>query len=159
LEDTLGYIIVFGLIIVFTLIYFSKKENEKLFSLTKKLYSFGSFDVLIKKKGSDIEHIILKTETFGQSFNQPSEIILEIPFNENNKTKTVIKLPANIIYSQSVNEYHINYNDFSIFMEHHRKQHQPFRFVIIFHNNKMKSGYIAFNKYGKIYIPDSGRYN
>jgi hypothetical protein len=160
LEDILGYIIVFGLIIVFTLIYFSKKENEKLFSLTKKLYSFGSLDVMIKKKGSDIEFIILKTESFKHQFNKIADILIEFPDTEKNKEPVSIEMPDKLFHSKSFNEYYISYHDFLQFTEQFRKQHEPFRFVIDYKNaNKMKSGNLAFNKYRKVYLPDSGRYN
>ena len=154
MEDILGYIIIFGLLIAFTWIYFSKKEKRKEFSLTNKKYSFGSIDLLVRKKASEIECLLLKINPASSN----AEIVLDLI--KSNRTVDSLLIPPDLIVEENTENYCILFDELKMFLKDKTGTFDSFRFVIILkNNNKLKTGILAFNKRYSVYIPDTGRYN
>jgi len=154
LEDILGYIIIFGLIIAFTWIYYSKKEKRKEFSLTNKNYSFGSINLLIRKKATEIECLLLKINPEASN----AEIMLELI--KSNRTVETFLLPSELIIKENTKNYCILFDELKIYLKDKSGTFDSFRFVIINkNNNKLKTGIIAFNKRYSVFVPDTGFYN
>ncbi len=154
MEDILGYIIIFGLLIAFIWIYFSKKEKRKEFSLTKKNYSFGSINLLIRKKASEIECLLLQVNPATSN----AEILLELI--KSNRTVETFLLPQELIIKENTENYCILFEELKTYLKNKAGIFDSFRFVIILkNNNKLKTGILAFNKRYSVYIPDTGRYN
>jgi len=158
MENILTYIIIFGLLLVFTLIYFSSKEKSKKVLLTKKNYSFGSIHVLLEKKGSEIESLIVQL-----IFSKSSHVAIKDVFIElidKNGEFSKLTLPNEIINKTIDNEYFLSYSEFDSLMLENRHLFESFRFVALTKGNrKIKSGKLSFNKNRKLLVPDSGNYN
>ncbi len=159
MEDILGYIIIFSLIIIFTLVYLSKREKEKTFLLTKKIYSIGTLDVLIKKSGKEFLFFIVRVKLTKKTDITHRDIRIEFQVDKSSDTKS-LEIPSEIITTNEHNEFSIRFKPAFDLLKQYRNIHEPFRIVVLVNNNqKMKSGLIAFNKYWKVYVPDSGTYN
>jgi len=154
LEDILGYIIIFGLLIAFTWIYFSKKEKRKEFSLTNKKYSFGSIDLLVRKKASEIECLLLKINPASSN----AEIVLDLI--KSNRTVDSLLIPPDLIVEENTENYCILFDELKMFLKDKTGTFDSFRFVVINKNShKLKTGIIAFNKRYSVFVPDTGFYN
>ena len=158
MENILTYIIIFGLLIVFTLVYSSSKEKYIKIPLTKKNYSFGSIHVLIEKRGSKIESLIVQL-IFYKNNNVEEVIDIFIELIDNNREFMKLSLP-NEIFSKTIdNEYFLNYSKIDTLLFENRNLFQSFRIVaLIDGNRKLKSGILSFNKNRKLVVPDSGNY-
>lgn len=158
MENILTYIIIFGLLIVFTLVYFSSKEKSKKIPLTKKNYSFGSIHVLIEKRGSEMENLIVQL-IFPKNNNvKVKDVFIELI--DNNGELSNLSL-ANEMFSKTTdNEYFLSYSEIDILLLEKKDLFHSFRFVaLVDGNRKLKSGILSFNKNRKLVVPDSGNYN
>ena len=158
MENILTYIIIFGLLIIFTLIYFSAKEKSKKIPLTKKNYSFGSINVLLEKRGSEFESLIVQLIFSKNSSVEIKEVFIELI--DKNGEFSKLSLPNEIFLKTIDNEYFLNYSEIDTLLFEKRNLFQSFRLVaIIDGNRKLKSGILSFNKNRKLVVPDSGNYN
>ena len=157
MEDIISYIIVFGLIITFTWIYFSKKEKGKRFSLTKKEYSFGSIEVWVEKKGSDIVSLAIDI-VFGKDNYQADSIFVDLIDKDRNIE--TLKIPLEIIIKDRKDSFVIDYSGFSKLVKEKQNSFETFRFTAeLPESRKLKTGWMAFNKRWSLYVPDTGKYN
>jgi len=158
MENILTYIIIFGLLIVFTLVYFSSKEKSKKIPLTKKNYSFGSIHVLLEKKGSEIESLIVQLIFPKNSSVEVKDVFIELI--DKNGEFSKLSLPNEIFLKTIDNEYFLNYSEIDTLLFEKRDFFQSFKLVaLIDGNRKLKSGILSFNKNRKLVVPDSGNYN
>ena len=154
MEDILGYIIIFGLIITFTWIYFSKNEKSKTFSLTKKVYSFGWVDLKVRKKGSETDCLLFE---FSTEINNP---VIKLELIKNNRTIEQMPLPEGLVAEDEENMICINYDAFKDALKEKNALFDSFRFTITGDNDKkLKTGIVAFNKRYSVFVPDTGHYN
>jgi len=158
MEDILTYVIVFGLLILFTFFFLSKKEKRKEFLLTNNHFSFGIIKVFIVKQNKEIKYLEIYYELFGNTSGNHANLAVEIISKDKTVVSTVI--PEQIIKHLSNKRIKINYQDFNKLISAHTNQLQHFRIVLTFAGNKkLKSGILAFNKNWNIYTPDTGTYN
>ena len=158
MEDVLTYALIFGLLILFTLVFLSNKEKNKKFLLTNKIYSFGNIDVFVVKQGKEIKYLEIHYKLFGNTSDNNASLSVETVAKD--KTVRLTAIPEQIVDHLSINRMKINYHDFSKLIIDHTNQLQHFRIVVTFANNKkLKSGILAFNKNWNIYTPDTGIYN
>ena len=158
MENILTYIIIFGLLIIFTLVYFSSKEKSKKIPLTKKNYSFGSIHVLLEKRGSEFESLIVQLIFSKNSSVEIMDVFIELI--DKNGEFSKLSLPNEIFLKTIDNEYFLNYSEIDTLLFEKRDLFQSFRLVaLIDGNRKLKSGILSFNKNRKLVVPDSGNYN
>ena len=157
MEDIISYIIVFGLIITFTWIYFSKKEKGKRFSLTRKDYSFGSIEVWVEKKGSDIVSLAVEIIS-GKDVYQTDSLFVDLMDKKRNIE--TLQIPQEIIINDRKESFVIDYIGFSNLVKENQNSFETFRFTAEFPDSrKLKTGWMAFNKRWSLYVPDTGKYN
>jgi hypothetical protein len=157
MEDIISYIIVFGLIITFTWIYFSKKEKGKRFSLTKKEYSFGSIEVWVEKKGSDIVSLAVEIVS-GKDDYQPDSLFVDLM--DKNRNIEALPIPSEIVIAERKDNFVIDYSGFSKLIKENQNSFETFRFTAgLPDSRKLKTGWMVFNKRWSLYVPDTGKYN
>jgi hypothetical protein len=166
MEDIIIYVVVFGLIIMFTWIYYGNKDKIKLFSLGRKNYSFGYIDILIEKHGSIIKFIKIKIYIKDGNKQNNETIYMELILNKNNRKMIIIEpsvihfTELNINILDNSKEYLLEFNNFKDFMEKNNFQKDSFRFVYQFNETKkMKTVILSINKRWSLYVPDTGNYN
>ncbi len=155
MQDILTYVIIFGLLIVFTYVFLSNKEKTKQFVLSQKDYSFGSLKVLVEKQNKEIKSLIVNPY-----IKQGNETVLDITAEVTlkNKETLVIDLAGNIIETEA--GISIPFTKFTEMFQEMTNKLEYFKIVITFASNKkLKSGNLAFNKKWSIYTPDTGKYN
>jgi len=158
MENILTYIIIFGLLIIFTLIYFSSKEKIKKIPLTKKNYSFGSINVLLEKRGSETESLIVQLIFSKNSSVEVKDVFIELIDKSGEFSK--LSLTNEMFFKTTDNEYFLSYSEIDTLLFEKRDLFQYFRLVaLIDGNRKLKSGMLSFNKNRKLGVPDSGNYN
>ncbi len=157
MEDILTYGIVFGLLIIFTYVFLSKKDKTKRFSLSQKIYSYGNIDVRLEKQGKEITFLVIKYSLKDVSpdyFKLTSEMVLI------DNSILLVEIPQENILFENKSVLKIPFDVFSNLLKEKTKQLNYFKIVITFASNKkLKSGILAFNKRWNIYAPDSGKYN
>ncbi|RLD91319.1 MAG: hypothetical protein DRJ09_01400 [Bacteroidetes bacterium] len=158
MEDILTYIIIFGLLILFAIVFLSKNEKKKEFLLTKKDYSFGSLKVLIEKQGKEIRFLII--ETLLNTPNQYPPLTLSVEAVLKDRSTLLIELSNELFTSSEAYRYKVDYNELYKLITTRCNRLQHFRLVATFTDNKkLKSGILAFNKKWNIITPDTGTYN
>jgi len=158
MEDILTYVIIFGLLIIFTLVFLSNKEKKKEFILTNNIYSFGSLKVLIEKQGKEVKYLILKHKLHE---DLPTDnVSLSVETISTDKSVLKIEIPKQLVHALTPGENKIDYNGLYKLISTGSIQLQQFRIVVtLAENKKLKSGLLAFNKKWNIYTPDAGTYN
>ena len=163
MHDIVLYILIFGLIILFTWIYLDKKERIKTFSLGIKYYSYGNIDILIEKQNSKIRYIIINISQNVQKQNiDLDNVSLELLNEKENELLIKIKLNEalgnNLIIKND--QVFINYESFKSFLKENNFENKLFRFTVEFGKTKiLKSVVLMLNKRWSIYVPDRGKYN
>ena len=163
MHDIVLYIIIFGLIILFSWIYLNKKEKIKTFSLGTKYYSYGNIDILIEKQNSKIRFIIinLSQNVLDQNI-EIDNVSLELLNDENNELLAKINLKdvlGDKIFLKD-DKINIDYESLKSFLKENNFEKKLFRFIIEFNKTKiLKSVVLMLNKRWSLYVPDRGKYN
>jgi hypothetical protein len=160
MQDIITYIVVFLIIIIFTWIYYGKKDKSKIYSLGKKYYSYGSIDILIEKINSEIKNLIIKP-SFKESHNpELNKIKIELIDPETNKTIVQYELNDVIKLNITSSSYLVDFNSFKTFLKIKNHEKSYFRFVIYGNETKkLKSVILSLNKKWNVFVPDTGNYN
>ncbi len=162
MEDIITYIFIFGLIIIFTWFYLGKRENKKSFSLGKKYYAYVDIDVIIVKKSSQIEKILIRLSPFPGINLKSEDLIMESV--EPNGTGIIKKIEVFEALGKDLsinnNEFHIGFPALKQYLMAENLDKNNFRFVVKLNSTKnLKTVLLALNKKWSVYVPDTGRYN
>lgn len=157
MEDILTYIIIFGLLIVFASVFLYNKGKVRIFKLSSKEYSYGVLEIMIEKKGKQLNYIIINP-TFKEKDKKISDILVEQISKD--KTSLSNKIPREIIEVNDEGLFKISYGNFKQLLKANSKDIKYFKIIVTFSKNrKLKSGTLSFNKNWNIYVPDTGTYN
>ncbi len=156
MEDIFTYVIVFGLLILFTTVYLFKKDVKKTFVLSRQQLGGTLFTVFEVKQHKTILSLVLELnrETV------PSGFFIELIDAQRQRETVPVERFTKEPVQVSKNGILMDYPDFKAKIEQLQKKKMTFRFGYeLGPGTKIKSHELTFSKHWNIYKVDSGRYN
>jgi hypothetical protein len=164
METTIGYIVIFGLGLVFAVFYLFGKKKQRLLPIAQENYPQVRITVLITKEKRKVTALILELFPVKQNLTlnrieleladpeRRKKIINLNPFLSSGKTQELI--PGKKM------QYLLEMDDFLKISETAGFPYETFRLVAVnAQNKKFKSHLLAYHPRWGIFKADSGKYN
>ena len=156
MEDIFTYVIVFGLLILFTSLYLFRKDKKRSFILSQQQLGKYLLTVREVKQNKKILSLILELN----ENTDPSRFFIElIDSRRERETRKLIDF-LNDNTKPTASGLHLDYEPFKEIIENLHKKGITFRFGYELNSStKIKSHELTFSKHWNVYKVDSGRYN
>ncbi|UBM61053.1 hypothetical protein LA303_06385 [Candidatus Sulfidibacterium hydrothermale] len=162
-ETTIGYFVIFGLVLAFALFSIPKRGKQRYLPLDRQSYPDFRIAVYIQKEKRKITTLII--ELLPTKAIQLETIQLELSDALHNKKsinlKTVLSLPENQpVKTGEKTEFSLPFSIFIDLLEHANFTFENFRLVAVTsEGKKYKTRLLAYHPRWGIFKADSGKYN
>ena len=163
-ETTIGYIVIFGLVIVFTAFYLFRSEKQILLPISQQTYPELLITVLVKKEKRKISTLILQLKPVKENLMLRS---IELELTGKNHEKKRLDLTS--LFPNDKNRQHPPGEKFLLsmaltellaLMEQSKFAFENFRLVAKTPEGKIyKTHLLAYHPRWGLYKSDSGKYN
>ncbi len=165
MEVIIGYIVIFGLGIVFVAVFLFRKDKRRMLSISEQAYPQLIITILIKKEKGKITEIILQLRPLKKVL-QISGFHIEFT-NEDHEKETVDIKPLMELTNNPVDlqptqsfRYSIPFQVFETLLSNQSGAYDRFRFVVATpENKKFKSHTLGLHPRWGLFKQDSGKYN
>ena len=160
MEDTITYILVFGLLIGFTTLYLFRKDKTNVFRLSTRQLANLILILSVEKKAKKILSVLLEID--GNEPVIPSSFFIELIDKQRDREVIMMHQFLSKANSLQENEKGIRflYNDFKMALQATNFQYETFRFGYLLQDGrKIKTHELKLSSYWNLYKVDSGRYN
>ncbi len=164
MEETIGYIVVFGLGILFAAFYLLKNDKQRLLPIAAQVYPQLHFAVFITKEKRKTTTLAIRLTALKESIFLRT-IVLEL--SDQNHEKFNIDLEPYLTFPhgrkfqpKEKNTLLLNFNDFTKLLEDAGFAYDTLRLVVVTtENKKFKSPLLGYHSRWGLYKADSGKYN
>ncbi len=164
METTIGYIVIFGLGLLFAVFYLFGKEKQRMLPIAQQTYPQLQLNVLITKEKRAVTSLILELRPLKN--NLPLDAIaLELTDKQHNKKSIrlnpyLLEGKSSELVSGKKSHFILHFDDFLKELEAADFPFETFRLVAVTRENKkFKSHILGYHPRWGIYKADSGNYN
>ncbi len=165
METVIGYIVIFGLGIIFVSFYLFKKDRKRDLPISEQPYPQIIMTVFIKKEKGKLSEIILQLRSL-KNVLHIRYFHLELT-NEQHEKETIDLKPILEIVDETIDlkpaqpmRFSFSSTTFVKLLSSHSDTYDRFRFVVATpENKKFKSHTLGLNKRWGLFKQDSGWYN